>query len=174
MTTTTTATGPRRPRPVRLMLWGVLAGLLSLPAILGFPWTASDFVLMALMLGALGGGIEYLFARSANPFARAGSAMLVIVCFLTIWVNLAVGMIGSEDNPYNLLFMGLVPAAIAGAVLVRFRPAGLAWIALGCGLVQAALALEGMAADPRGGRLSLLFVVFWLIAAGLFRAGARR
>lgn len=170
-----TATVPtRRPRPFRLLLWGSLAVLLSLPAILGFPWTASDFVLMALMLGALGGGIEFLFARSANPFARAGSAMLVIAGFLTIWVNLAVGMIGSEDNSYNLLFMALVPAAIAGAMLVRFRPRGLAWVALACGLAQAGLALGGIAADPRGGRFSLVFALFWLIAAGLFRAGARR
>ena len=49
----------------------------------------------------------------------------MIGAFLTIWVNLAVGMIGAEDNPYNLLFIGLLVAVALGGFAVRLKPSAM-------------------------------------------------
>jgi hypothetical protein len=173
---TDTAAPPPRRRfltPWRLAGWGLIVVLLALPAILRFPWTGSDFVVAAILFGTVGGGIELLARLSGNAFVRLGGIVVAVTCFLTIWVNLAVGMIG-DDNAYNLLFLGVLAVAIGGALLVRYRPSGMVKVTLAAGALQVALGLGGYGMDPRGAVLSAGFGLFWLIAAALFAAGARR
>ena len=166
---------PRRPffNPWRVAGWGLIAALLSLPAILRFPWTASDFVIMGVLLGSVGLGIEFLAARAGNIFVRLGAVVTVLTAFLTIWVNLAVGMIG-DDNAYNLLFLAPVAVGIAGLVVVRLDGRRSAVVTVAAAALQVAIGLGGYGQDPRGAILSATFGLFWLFAAALFRAGASR
>lgn len=169
-----TAAAPRRLlTPWRIAGWGLIAALLLLPAILRFDWTASDFVIAAILLGSVGAGIELLTRLSGNAFVRLGGVVMAVTSFLTIWVNMAVGMIG-DDNPYNLLFLGVLAVAIGGALLVHYRPAGMAKVTLAAAALQVAIGLGGYGMDSRGAVLSASFGLFWLIAAALFGAGARR
>ncbi len=162
----------KRPALWRLAMWGTLATLLSLPAIFRFPWTASDFVIMGIMLGSVGLGIEFLVRRSGSNAFRLGSVAAVLTAFMTVWANLAVGMIGSEDNPYNLYFMAIPLVVFAAAALVRFDARRTAWIMAGAAAVQLALALGGMDVDLRGARFSSFFAFLWLVAATLFWSAA--
>jgi hypothetical protein len=41
-------------------------------------------------------------------------------------MNLAVGIIGSEDNPANLMYGGVLAVGIIGAIIARFEPHGMA------------------------------------------------
>ena len=173
MTEMTAASHRRLLTPWRAAGWGLIAVLLALPAILRFPWTASDFVIAAILLGSVGAGIELLARLSGNAFVRLGGFVMAVTCFLTIWVNLAVGMIG-DDNPYNQLFLGVLAVAIGGALLVRYRPSGLVKVMLVAAALQVAIGLGGFGMDPRGAVFSAGFGLFWLIAAALFAAGARR
>lgn len=167
-------TEPRRKRlaPWRMAMWGALATLLSLPAIFRFPWTASDFVIMGIMLGSVGLGIEFLVRRSGSNAFRLGSVVAVVTAFMTVWANLAVGMIGSEDNPYNLFFVAIPFAVFAAGALARFEARQMAWIVAAAAAVQLALALGGMSVDLRGARFSSFFAFLWLIAAALFWSAA--
>lgn len=169
----TDVTASRRRLPWRLLGWGFLAALLSLPAILRFPWTASDFVIMGILLGSVGLGVELVLRLSGDAFVRLGAVMVVLTCFLTIWVNLAVGMIGDE-NPYNLLFLVPVATGLIGTISVRVNAKPSALIAVIAAILQAAIGLGGYGVDPRGAVLSACFAFFWLLAAALFRAGASR
>ena len=45
---------------------------------------------------------------------------------LLVWINLAVGIIGSEDNPVNLLYFWVLFIGIIGATIARLRPQGMA------------------------------------------------
>ena len=90
-----------------------------------------------------------------------------------MWVNGAVGMIGSEYNGYNLLFLGVIVLALAGSIAARFRPAGLAFAMGVAAIAQAAIGLFGMSADLRGGILATGFAGIWMSSAALFRAAAR-
>ena len=99
--------------------------------------------------------------------------MAVVAAFLTIWVNGAVGMIGSEDNPYNLLFLGVLVLALVGAAVALFRSAGMAGAMLAAGVMQAAVSAFGLSTDFRGGVLSMGFTGLWLLSAALFRSSAR-
>jgi len=174
MTELTAAPPPRRfLNPWRVAGWGALAALLSLPAILRFPWTASDFLIMGVLLGSVGLGIEFLIRQSGSTFVRLGAAAAVLTTFLTIWVNLAVGMIG-DGEPYNLLF--LIPPAVTlgGGLLVRLRPMTTSRLALLSAALQVAIALGGYGMDPRGAIFGASFGLLWLLTAALFRAGFRR
>ena len=109
---------------------------------------------------------------SAKTLYRLGLAAALLVALLTVLANGAVGLIGDEDNRYNLLFLAVLPLAMIGAILARFRPAGLALAMLVAGIAYAAVALGGLAADPRGALFSLVFASLWFVSAASFRASA--
>ena len=162
----------------RIVFWGAACALLALPAVAmqftrEVDWSGGDFVLMGLLFALVGGGIELAVSRSSDRFYRAGAIVAILAGFLTIWVNLAVGMIGSEDNSYNLLFAGVLVLAILGSALASFRARGMAGAMAAAAAVQFLAAIMGLPADPRGGILSALFALPWLLSAALFRTAER-
>ncbi len=165
----------------RIALWGGAAALLAMPAVAmrftaEVDWTASDFALAAVLVGAAGLALELAVRRSLSLGYRAGAALAVAAGVLTIVATGAVGMIGSEDNPYNLLFLGVVALALAGALLARFRARGMAIATAAAAAAQLAVSLGGLSSDPTGAFLSAGFAGLWLGSAALFgkagRAGA--
>ena len=46
--------------------------------------------------------------------------------FLLTWMNLAVGIIGNEENPANLMFFAIPVVGMVGALTVRFESRGMA------------------------------------------------
>src|SRR5688572_15784957 len=110
---TTPVTDPRRGRNrFRPLIWGAAAFLLLVPAVAmqftgEVDWTGSDFVIMGIPLGMVCGLYELAVWLSGNTAYRAAFGIAVLTGFLTVWVNLAVGMLGSEDNIENLMFAGV-------------------------------------------------------------------
>jgi len=170
--------GGRAGSPWRIAAWSIAALLLALPLVAmrftdEVSWTVSDFLFAGLMIGLVGVTFELAVRMTANSAQRAAIAVALAAAFLTIWANGAVGMIGDEDNPFNLLFFGVIALALGGAVVARFRPAGMALAMAAAAIAQAALGIVGMASDLRGGVLSAAFGGLWLVSAALFRKGAR-
>jgi hypothetical protein len=164
--------------PWRIIGWSIPALLLLLPLVaMRFTpevnWTAFDFVFAAGLFGSVGLAFELIVRKSTSLAYRFGAALAVVAAFLTIWVNGAVGMIGSEGNPFNLLFGGVLAIALIGALVARFEPAGMARALSAAALAQAALAALGLAADPLGAVFSMAFAGPWLLAAALFWKAAR-
>jgi hypothetical protein len=110
---------------------------------------------------------------SSSRAWRAGAALAVLSAFLLVWINGAVGMIGDEDNVHNLLFLGLIPLALVGAILARFRAPGMALAMAVAGIAQMAIAATGMPTDPRGGLFSLVMAGIWFLSAALFHLAGR-
>jgi hypothetical protein len=129
---------------------------------------------MAVLLGSVVLGFEFLVRRSNNLAYRTGAAAAVVTGFLTVWVNGAVGMIGSENDPRNLLFGGVILIALVGSLVSRFKPAGMARTMVVAAIAQAAIGASGFAIDVRGAIFSIGFSAFWLISAGLFGIAARK
>jgi len=163
----------------RIAMWGGAALLLALPAIAmqlnasGVDWSAGDFIVMGAMLGVACGACELAARASANGSYRVAAGIAIGTAFLTVWVNLAVGMIGSEDNPYNQLFGGVLLLALGGSVAARFRPRGMAWAMVAAAVAQAVLGAIGLPVDQRGAIFSMIFALPWLLSALLFRRAAR-
>ena len=165
---------------LRLLGWGSALALLSVPAIAmwagadGVLWTASDFIVFALMLLILGTGIELSMRRSNDLSYRLGAIAACGIGFLTIWADLAVGMIGSEDNGYNLIFLAIVLFAAIGAALVRGNARLMSKLTFAAGAAQLVTAAIGYSADPRGAVFSMAFAVPWFVAGALFGNAAKR
>jgi hypothetical protein len=163
----------------RIVGWGGAAALLAAPFVaMRFTgevnWTAGDFVFAGLLFGAVGLCLELAVRSSRDKAWRGGVAFGVLSCMFLVWANGAVGMIGNEDNAYNLLFIGLIPLAVLGAAIVRFRPAGMAAVMLAAGAGQVAIGAAAFGQDPRGAVFSIITSGGWLIAASLFRIAAGR
>jgi hypothetical protein len=144
-------------------------------------WGAGDFAVAGALV--LGVGVTYeLAARTTgNGAYRAAVAVALAAAFILVWINLAVGIIGTEDNPANLMYGGVLAVGIVGAVLARCRPRGMARALLATALAQAAAAVAaviggwGYPASPPL-ELALLnggFAALWLASAWLFRKAAR-
>ena len=170
----------RKGNPWRLAVWGTAAGLLLLPAIAmqlgaeGVHWTAFDFVVMGTLLGSCCAAYELATRMSGNTLYRLGFAVAIALGFLLVWINLAVGIIGDEDNLANAVFAGVLLVGAIGALLGQLRAAGMARAMVATGIAQLlaggyALALGSM----EGGMLSAAFAVMWFTSAALFLKAAR-
>jgi hypothetical protein len=167
-----------RWRGWRVAMWGTAAVLLLLPLVAmrftaEVDWSGSDFLVMAVMLGTACGVCELAARASGNGSYRLAAAIAVGTSFLTVWANLAVGMIGDEGNPLNLLFGGVLAIALTGAIVARFQSAGMARAMVVTAAAQALASAVGLSTDVRGAILSIGFALPWLLSAWLFRKAAR-
>ena len=169
-------------RPWRIIGWGTAAFLLILPYIAGAPWTGSDYVFAAAMFGIVGGLIELAVRSSRDPWYRAGALVAVAASFLLVWVNGAVGIIGSEDNSANLMFLGVIAIALGGSIAVRFRARGMARVMAVAAVAEALVALPvvamGLGAQQPPGVAGVLILIggftgMWAVSALLFRKAAQ-
>ena len=175
-------TDAREAFPWRILGWGTAACLLLLPLVAGAPWTPSDYIVAACMLGSVGLVIELAVRASASWSYRAGAACAIGAAVLLFWVNGAVGFLGDEDNPANLVFAAVIATAAIGAALARFRPAGMARAMFAAAALQVLIGVVALAAglgSPGAAGIyeavlgTTLFATLWLIAAALFRKAAR-
>jgi hypothetical protein len=167
-----------RWRVWRIAMWGCAAFLLLLPAIAmrltgEVDWDGRDFVTIGIMLAAACATCELAARASGNGAYRAASGVAVATAFVTVWANLAVGMIGDEGNPLNLLFGGVLAVALTGAIVARFEPAGMMRAMAATAVTQIAAGAVGWSTDPRGSLFSMAFAAPWLLSALLFRKAAR-
>lgn len=172
-----TASFSSRSSRWRLARWSAAAALLLLPLVaMQFTnevnWTGSDFAVFGAMLLVAGLAYEFIASAAGNTAYRLGAGVAVATAFLLVWVNLAVGFIGDEGNPANLVFVGVIALAVIGAVLARFRPAGmaraLAATALAQVLVGAVALAGGWGTTYELTMGTTLFTALWLVSAGLF------
>ena len=166
----------------RLIGWAIPIGLLTIPLINKWPWTLSDFIFAGVMFAIVGGTLELAIRASGNTSYRLGAAVAIGTAFLTVWINLAVGIIGSENNPLNLMFFGVIAAAIVGAIVAKFEAGGMVRAMSVAAALQAligvgVLATGWGASEPPGlVRLFILiefFAAAWLLSAWVFRKAAR-
>ena len=115
----------------RIAAWSGAAFLLLLPLIAmqfteDVHWTASDFMVMGAMLLGAGGAFELALRTSGQTMYRIAAVGAVGSGFFMVWVNGAVGIIGNEDNPLNLLYFGVLALGFLGSVACRLKPRGMA------------------------------------------------
>ncbi|HEY4583459.1 MAG TPA: hypothetical protein VIG88_11450 [Lysobacter sp.] len=163
-------------------LWTTAAALLLVPAVAmrfdtGVDWTASDFVVMGVLLALTCGAFELAARMSGGWIARAAFAVAVLGGLAMVWANLAVGLVGDGPNPANVMFMGIPVAAAIGTLLVRFRSARMARVMLAVAALHASVggvAILGGWGLPANGPLhtagvTVFFMAPWLLSALLFR-----
>lgn len=171
----------------RTIGWGTAGFLLLLPLVaMQFSaevnWSVGDFIFAAMMFALVGAILELAVGRSPSWAYRGAVAIAVACGFLHVWITGAVGIIGSENNPGNLLYLAVVGVAVFGSILALGRPNGMAW-AMGAAALAEVLApviAYAEVAEPAGDVLrpevfasGIVFTGMWLVSAFLFAKAAR-
>lgn len=166
----------RGPGTWRVIGWGGAAALLIVPAVaMRFTrqvnWTAFDFAFAATMLLIFGGLFELAVrARGEGRRYRIGVGLALLASFLLIWINGAVGIVGNEDNPFNLAFGLPILAMISGAIASRGSGEGLARSAWLAAALQALIGIVALNMDVVIVPATLVFCGLWVSAALLLAA----
>src|SRR5215217_5994967 len=109
-------------------------------------WDETDFAVMGAMLFSACGAYELAARMTGNVAYRAAVGVAVVTAFILIWINLAVGIIGSEDNPANLMYGGVLAVAVLGGLIVRFQPHRLAQVLVATALAQILVGIIALSA----------------------------
>jgi hypothetical protein len=144
-------------------------------------WGPADFLLLAIVLATACSAYELATQVSGHAAYCAAASIAIVTAVLLVWVNLAVGIIGSESNPANLMYAGVLTVGILGAVVARLRPVGMARALVAAALCQSLVGTVALFAGwgseganwpgPIVG-LTGLFAALWLLSAWLFRRAA--
>ena len=165
----------------RIVGWGTAAIMLLLPLIaMQFTdevnWDVSDFIIFGAMLATAGGAFELAARMTPNKAYRAAVGVALAAAFFLVWVNGAVGLIGNEGNPANLMYGGVLAVGIIGAVIARRQPKGMARAMVATAVAQVLVPVIALIAGlSNTSGLGNTFVVtgiffaLWLTSAWLFR-----
>jgi len=149
-------------------------------------WNRFDFVVAGALLFGSGLAFELVARKSGDTAYRAAVGVAVATALLLAWINLAVGIIGSEDNPANLMYFAVLFVGILGAGMARLRPRGMARAMFATAIALALVPVIALAVgksqahalqEPPGvwGVLALnaFFVMLFVVSALLFRRSAQ-
>lgn len=171
-----------------LILAAFTAGVLLIPLIaMQFTtevnWTFSDFLIAGTGISAAGLCYLFLRERAPNYSYRLASGFAIFSGLLLLWVNGAVGLIGSENNPFNMWYGAVLLTGIAGALMSRFKAEYMSYVMIAMALVQgiitSAALLVGQQYDtvatvPEILGVNGFFITLYLVSAFMFLQAHRQ
>lgn len=138
-------------------------------------WDLADFAVAWTLLVCAGLTYRLATRKADNIAYRAAVGVAVATALILVWMNLAVGLIGNEETPANLMYGGVLAVGIIGAIIARFRPHKMARALFATALAQM---LVGVIALIAGLGFTLIlngfFAALWVGSALLFRRAARK
>lgn len=187
MTENTEVDGEGRRSRWRIAAWSAAGMLLLLPLFAmqvtdQVVWDVTDFAILATLLAGVGVTFELAARKTKNKAHRFAVGVALAAAFILIWVNGAVGIIGTENNDANFMYGGVLAVGIIGAVIARFQPQGMARALVATAIAQVLVAVIALiaglgSAAPTWPRailaLTAFFASMWLFSAWLFRKAAR-
>jgi hypothetical protein len=179
----------RRWRGMRLSLtlWAGAGLILLLPLVAmqftaAVRWSLFDFAVAGALLAGVCLALELASRRSGSLAYRGATLLALGAAAGVLFLNGAVGIIGSEREDANTLYMAVLAVAGLGAAAARFRASGMAWAMAGTALAQvlapavaATFSAETRALvwTPQVLVLTGVFAGLWLASAQLFRSAAQ-
>lgn len=164
-----------RPFPAFGPLLLLLVPLIAMQFTSEVNWSVSDFIVAGVLLLGCGLLLERAWSRTGNFAHRLAYGLAIFTGLLLIWVNLAVGLIGSEDNSVNLLYGLVLLTEVFGSLVVRFRPQGMFRVLLLTAAVQTSIPVIALLAGwmrhaylPFELGANALFVLLFVVSAQLF------
>ena len=159
---------------------GAFMLLLALVAkqFIGEPRWIGNLAQTGTLLIGVGIAVELALRKTGQAAYRAAVGLAIGSVLLLGWVNGAVGIIGSEDNEANLMYGGVIAVGTIGAVIARFKPAGMARTLFATALAQTLVAVIALDGRMGSGMLEVVtingfFVALFFGSAVLFSKAAR-
>lgn len=164
---------PRRPT-----VWVGVAGLMLLPVLperIGgdAAWEPGNFMFLGILFLAAAAAFEVALRTPSRLAYRVAAGIAASAALLQIWINLAVGIIGSEDDPANAIYLGVLAVGVLGPIIARFQARGMCQAMMAAAFAQLLALLVALAAGLGfTGPITVFFTTLWLTSAWLFRRAA--
>jgi hypothetical protein len=172
----------------RIIAWAVIAILvLAIPLAMLFTnevqW--NEAVAYGVILLAIGGLYElWQWLKTRAKAYRSAFIIGFADLFLLGWVSGAVGIIGSENNPANLMYWAVPVVLLVGSLISHFRARRMARALFTAGLIQIlipAVALFIWPAQASWGDagvigvfvINLVFALLFVVSGLLFRRASK-
>ena len=104
-------------------------------------WSTTDFLLVGILLFSSGLTFVLVTRNSANLIYRIAMGSAIGITLLLVWVNLAVGLIGSGPHAGNLMYIGVLIIVISGIFISRFNAHGMQLTMFGTALSLVVIAV---------------------------------
>ena len=169
---------------IRIMLISALLLLIPLTAKIFFDemnWDETDFIAAWILFTVTGIIYKLITKNKSSLMYKFASFSAVATGLLLMWVNLAVGLIGNENNPANLMYFAVIIIGLIGAAIGRFKSHGIIRALYVTALAQALVPIIAMliwkppfnAGVIQVIGINAFFVALWLGSAFLFRNAAK-
>jgi len=140
----------------------------------------NEAVAYGVILLAVGGAYElWRWLKTQNGTYRFAFSIGLLGTFLLGWVSGAVGIIGSENQPVNLMYWAIPAVGLIGSLISRFKPRGMVLTLFSVALVQFLVPVVALIISPEvswgsAGVIGVfifnsIFAVLFIISALLFR-----
>ena len=147
----------------------------------GWDWNAGSFLFAWVMMAGVGFAYLFVTMRAGSIAYRIATGIALAAGFMILWGNLAVGFIGSEDNPANLLYGAVLAITAVGAAIARFEAPGMAMAMFAAATAQFLVPVVALIARPSDFDpgvvpvfgLNFFFVLMFVGAGLLYRHAAR-
>ena len=125
--------------------------------------------------------MEAMKIVNTQPY-RLAVITAIGTALLLPWVIGAVGLIGVEGDPFDLIYGGVLAVGLIGTIIARLRPRGMARALFATALAQALVVVIALIIGKQHVAVSSVpeivlsngfFVTLWLGSAWLFRRAAR-
>ena len=143
-------------------------------------WSTGDFAIVAVALIAVALAYELIARKSDKTAYRVAFGIGLMTALLLFWVNGAVGIIGNEGQPANLLYGVVFVIGLIGSLMARFKPKGMYYTLLTATVVQMLIPVVALLIWPPPETswspgivgvfiLTGFFALLFLLSAMLFR-----
>lgn len=173
-----------------LLIFGIVILILCIPLIaMQFSdevhWELLDFVIMGTILLSIGLAYELIARKSEKIVYRIAFGVGLLGAFLLFWVNGAVGIIGSENQPANLLYGLVFIVGLVGSLIARFKPNGMSNTLFAAAITQMLVPVIALLIWPPPTTswspsvfgvffLSSFFAMLFIVSAFLFKRASQQ
>ena len=114
---------------------------------------------------------------------RFATILALATAFILVWLIGAVGVIGVEGDPFDLMYFGVLAVGLIGAIAARLQPHGMARALFATAFAQALVAFVALIVGKHQSSVSSVpeililngfFIALFLGSARLFGNAARQ
>lgn len=140
-------------------------------------WSFIDFTAAWILFFSAGLTYRLIARKMENKTYKAAVGLAAATGLFLVWSNLAVGLIGHEDNPANWMYVGVVAIGFLGAIISRLQPKKLAFVlfslAFAHAVITAAALIARLDLAPESSAVEIIgvngfFAVLWIGSGLLF------
>lgn len=99
-------------------------------------WSFFDFIFAGVFIFGIASIYKLLTRKKENIIYRIATGVFLISILMIIWINGAVGILGTESNPANFLYGGVILTGIFGSLIAQLKSKGMAITLFSMAVVQ--------------------------------------